>query len=227
MHLADEICAGAEIYFTGRTGSQYLKTAFILCDDYTELASKLYLIEHNSNWDDKRANGSFKGYRQILKDAHEHLTHPTVAGEVQELQRHMCERRKRRNGFFHSADLLDLNLGTRTCIEAFCELFRYCELLFDSRWTTIVAGAGNLETLIALFRLESLAFSDPDIRRRVAHIIETQPSNRSTTRKTGVHVAAYPEDLHLRLCVINRGNLLRDQLLTLLGDYETETLAST
>jgi hypothetical protein len=29
-YLIDEVCARAEIYFTGRQGGQYLKTAFIL-----------------------------------------------------------------------------------------------------------------------------------------------------------------------------------------------------
>jgi hypothetical protein len=45
-YLLDEICAGVEIYYTGRTGGQYLKTAFILCDDYTKLAAKLFLLSH-------------------------------------------------------------------------------------------------------------------------------------------------------------------------------------
>ena len=38
------ICAGVEIYFTGRTGGQCLKTAFILCDDYTQLAVDFFFF---------------------------------------------------------------------------------------------------------------------------------------------------------------------------------------
>jgi hypothetical protein len=51
-YLLDEICAGAEIYYTGRTGGQYLKTALVLCDDYSELVSKLFLRTNDSDWTD-------------------------------------------------------------------------------------------------------------------------------------------------------------------------------
>lgn len=58
-YLMDEVCAGVEIYYTGRAGGQYLKTAFILCDDYTELTSKLFLLMDDANWPDKE-DGRFK-----------------------------------------------------------------------------------------------------------------------------------------------------------------------
>lgn len=51
-YLMREICAGIEIFYSSKTGGQFWKTAFILCDNYTELASKLFLVEDNPNWSD-------------------------------------------------------------------------------------------------------------------------------------------------------------------------------
>lgn len=212
-HLADEICAGAEIYFSGRQGGQYLKTAFILCDDYTELGSKLYLIERTHGWKDENDKGSFKNYHQVLDDV------VAEAPQVEALCSEMKERRKRRNDFFHSALLLDLNIGPRMCVDAFCDLFTYCETLFGDDWLRAASAARNLETLVVLFRLEQLTFSDPDVGRRINKIIEEAPRNATTRRRTGVHIATYPEDLHLRLCVISGGHRLRDQLIELLNEY--------
>lgn len=53
-YLMREICAGIEIFYSSKTGGQFWKTAFILCDNYTELASKLFLIESNPKWSDTR-----------------------------------------------------------------------------------------------------------------------------------------------------------------------------
>jgi hypothetical protein len=49
-----EICAGIEIFYSSKTGGQFWKTAFILCDNYTELASKLFLIANDPKWSDMR-----------------------------------------------------------------------------------------------------------------------------------------------------------------------------
>ena len=211
-HLADEICAGAEIYFTGRQGGQYLKTAFILCDDYTELASKLFLLENTEGWRDDNGRGGFKSYHQVLSDVCD------ANGNVSLLCDRMRERRVRRNDFFHSAHLLDLNITPRMCVEAFCDLFEYCEMLFCSEWSVAGSGARNLETLITLFRLEHLTFSDPDIGRTVGQVIGQWPRNAASKKRSGVHVAMYPEDLHLRLCVISGGSQLRDRLLEVLAE---------
>lgn len=51
-YLMREICAGLEIFYSSKTGGLFGKTAFILCDNYTELASKLFLVEGNPNWSD-------------------------------------------------------------------------------------------------------------------------------------------------------------------------------
>ncbi len=53
-YLMREICAGIEIFYSSRTGGQFWKTAFILCDNYTELASKLFLTTNDSKWSDTR-----------------------------------------------------------------------------------------------------------------------------------------------------------------------------
>jgi hypothetical protein len=133
----------------------------------------------------------------------------------------MKDRRIRRNDFFHSAQLLDLNITSRMCVEAFCDLFDYCETLFEDDWGVAAAGARNLTTLQALFELDRLTFSNPDVSRKIGEIIEKWPRNATTKRRSGVHIATYPEDLHLRLCVISGGQRLHDQLEALLTEMTT------
>lgn len=132
-YLMDEICAGVEIYYTGRQGGQYLKTAFILCDDYTELTSKLFLLTKNPSWSDTKPNGRFKNYHDIQNDVKaQFLTGTAELAQVQALHTKMKSRRDRRNDFFHSTHLLDLSVTPRNCVEAFLELLDYGELLFAS-----------------------------------------------------------------------------------------------
>ena len=53
MSLRDliiEVCAGVEIYYTGRSDGDYFKSAFVLCDDYCELTSKLWLRQNVAGW---------------------------------------------------------------------------------------------------------------------------------------------------------------------------------
>jgi hypothetical protein len=211
QHLADEICAGAEIYFTGREGGQYYKTAFILCDDYTELASKLYLTERTAGWQDTRTNGSFKSYPEVLGDV------ARAHAQARQLCTQMIERRRRRNEFFHSANLLDLSITSRMCVEAFCDLFAYCELLFDRAWKDCASAARNLEILELLFRLEQRAYSDPQLQSKVKDLIRHVPRTNFSASRTGIQVAEFPADLHLRLSVINGGSALRDALAGLLA----------
>src|SRR5687768_13045001 len=100
-YLMDEICAGVEIYYTGRQGGQYLKTAFILCDDYTELTSKLFLLTRDRNWSDTRADGRFKNYHNIQNDVQAQFAIGTAElAQVQALHINMKLRRDRRNDFF-------------------------------------------------------------------------------------------------------------------------------
>lgn len=218
-YLVDEICAGAEIYYTGRTGGQYLKTAFILCDDYTELTSKLYLVKVQSTWSDKKASGGgFKNYHDVQQDIKNWFAANRTAeqAQVSTLLDAMAARRKRRNDFFHSTHLLDLSVTHRNCVEAFCDLLEYGELLFGAEWTDQVRAARNLETLQLLLQIERKAFSDPAVSSRVNRLLCDWPRNRSSSAKKGVHLAEYPEDLHLRLCVIHGGRDLRDKLAALL-----------
>lgn len=48
--LAREIVAATEIFFLGKSEQQYNNATFILCDDYAEIASKLFLIQDNPRW---------------------------------------------------------------------------------------------------------------------------------------------------------------------------------
>lgn len=68
QHLMPEIENGLEILFTGKSAGQYWKTAFVLCDNYSELAAKLFLSSKVAGWTDAKANGKFKNYHDILND---------------------------------------------------------------------------------------------------------------------------------------------------------------
>ena len=46
----------------------------------------------------------------------------------------MKQRRELHNDFFHSAKLLTLSVAHRDCVEAFCDLLDYGELLFQTQW---------------------------------------------------------------------------------------------
>ena len=217
-YLMDELCAGVEIYYTGRTGGQYFKTAFILCDDYSELVSKLFLLTHNPSWTDKKPNGSFKNYPGIMKDVDAVVTAkmPTQQTRVKELQDAMKNRRKRRNDFFHSTNLLDLSVASRNCVEAFSDLLEYGEILLGADWRGALEASRNLATLEVMLQLEKRAFSDPSLTPKINKILQDWPRNTPNNKKKGAHVAEYPEDLHLRLCVTCGGKALRDKLKALL-----------
>jgi hypothetical protein len=219
-YLIDEICAGLEIYYSGRTGGQYLKTAFILCDDYTELVSKLFLLEKSNNWSDSKPNGKFKNYYDVQKDVKDFFaaTRATDLPKVQVLHDAMEKRRGRRNDFFHSTSLLDLNVSQRNCVDAFCDLLEYGELLFGSEWQKELTTCRDLETLQVLLLLEKRAFSDTTITPKVSTILSKWPRREKdrAVYKRGTQYAEYPEDLHLRLCVIWGGPELLQKLKALL-----------
>ncbi|MCX6640626.1 MAG: hypothetical protein NTW14_09125 [bacterium] len=218
IYLMDEICAGVEIYFTGRLGSQYLKTAFLLCDDYSELISKLFLLIDNPKWTEMKANSNFKSYPDIMAEVETTTSknNPNKLEKVRELISAMKKRRKRRNDFFHSTSLLDLSVTNRNCVEAFCDLLEYGDILFGVNWRTTLEGSRNLSTFDVLLRLERHSFSDPSITQKMNRVLQNWPRNIKNAKRAGVHLAEYPEDLHLRLCVTWGGNELRDKLKTLL-----------
>lgn len=216
-YLMDEICAGVEIYFTGRTGGQYLKTAFILCDDYTELVSKFFLLTDNPAWSDQKSTNRYKNYHDIMTEVVtvlETKMHPQPT-RVKQLQNAMKNRRIRRNDFFHSTGLLDLSVTPRNCVESFCDLLEYGEMLLASDWRATLNTSRNLETFQVLLNLEKRAFSDPSITPKVNQILQGWPRNTQSNRKRGLHLAEYPEDLHLRLCVTCGGKALLAKLKAL------------
>jgi len=217
-YLLDEICAGVEVYFTGRTGGQYLKTAFILCDDYSELTAKLFLLNDNNDWKDTKPGGGFKNYHKIQNDVEAVFRAKRIADlpQLTPLQTHMRVRRERRNDFFHSTHLLDLNVTLRMCVEAFCDLFSYGELLHGTDWQCRTAEARNLETLVILLKLEKKSFTDPSVWPKVDAIIKNWPRNITNSARKGVHLTVHPEDMHLRLTVIHGHKELRDKLAALL-----------
>lgn len=217
-YLIDEICAGVEIYFTGRTGGQYLKTAFILCDDYTELTSKLFLLTDNPSWSDQKAGGKFKNYHNIQVDVQDvfRAKRPSELAQIIKLHGNMKTRREHRNDFFHSTRLLELNVSQRYCVEAFCDLLDYGTLLFGSEWKDEVKAARDLESFETLLRLEKKSFSFPAITNTVSQILRDCPRNLSSASRRGVHITTHPEDLHLRLCIRDGGQELKDKLASLL-----------
>jgi len=217
-YLIDEICAAVEIYFTGRTGAHYLKTAFILCDDYTELTAKLFLLADNAGWSDKKANGHLKNYHDVLGDVEGVLAAKRAADlpTAQGIHGNIKDRRERRNDFFHSTHLLDLSASQRAVVEALCDLFAYGELLFEADWQRHVDSSRNLDTMRILLLIEKASFSNPAIWTKAATIFRDWPRNKPHAGRKGVHMTEYPEDFHLRLCVTYGSNILRDKLRALL-----------
>ncbi len=221
-YLVDEICAGIEVYFTGRRGQQYANTAFILCDDYTELASKLFLLTDDRAWSDQTGGGRFKNYHQVLTDVASVFATKRVADapRVCKLHAAMDQRRRMRNGFFHSTNLLGMSVTARVCVEAFCDLMEYGAILFPDAWADCVRAARNLSTLDVLLRLERLGFSDPRITREVDAVFGTWPRLSTRPSRLGSQVAEHPEDIHCRLCIANGGADIHDKLEGILERYE-------
>lgn len=222
VYLVDEIGSGMEIYYSSRLNARYFKTTFILCDDYVELLSKLWLVENVHGWTDTRANGGFKNFSQILNDignAKSGHCHPDEHQRIVKLINQMKKRRKRRNEFFHSTHLLDLNVNKRGCVEAFCDLIEFGELLFGDDWSREIETNTKTDTLCALFRLEKMALTDSTIELSINKLLETWPRREKELRsipKKGTQYVKHPEDLHLRLCLDWDGRKLRDAVKALL-----------
>ena len=176
-YLIDEICAGVKIYFTGRTGGQYLKTAFILCDDYTELTSKLFLLTDDPLWSDQKAVKRFKNFHDVQVDVQDVFKAKRSSDLAQLIKLHssMKTRRDHRNDFFHSTRLLELNVSQRYCVEAFCDLLDYGALLFGTEWTDEVKAARDLESFEILLRLEKKSFSFPAVTTLSARYCANAP----------------------------------------------------
>lgn len=217
-YLVAEVNAAMEVYLSGRTGQQYNRTAFILCDDCAELASKLFLLTDTPAWSDTKANGHFKRFKEVTSElravflAKRAADHPAVDDVLKRIE----ARRDRRNNFFHSTHLLDLTLQPADCVRAFVDLLDYGKLLFGTDWDAAVAAAGNMETCEAVLRIDKKSYADPSVGPKLNAILKKQPRIAERPTKKGCEIAHHPEDIHLRLAIRNGNKALRDQLRTLL-----------
>lgn len=217
-YLVAEINAGLEIYLSGRIGQQFNRSAFILCDDGTELTSKLFLLTDTRTWSDTKANGAFKRYREVTNEVRA-VVAAKRAGDhpaVDTLLTRMESRRDRRNEFFHSTHLLDLNFHARDCVEAFVDLLDYGALLFGAKWGDAVAAAGNMETCEAVLRVDRKAYTDPSVGPKMSALLGIQPRLGVSPKTRGCEVVHHPEDIHLRLAIRNGGKPFRDAVRALL-----------
>ncbi len=224
-YLIDEIEGALAIYYSGRTGGQYRKTAFILCDDYTELLSKLFLLEDDSNWTDKKSKNGFKNFHEVLQDV-KLIFNDKQSDDLDELMKlheAIRDRRKRRNDFFHSTHLLDLNVNHRGCVDALCDLIRYGGLLMGDEWNRTIRSRLRMDTFCTLLKIEQGSFDDATLWPRVDEILKNWPrrdNNKKTISRKGTQYAQHPEDMHLRMCVDWGGRDLAEKLKSLLPDSE-------
>jgi hypothetical protein len=217
-YLVAEINTALEVYLFGRTGQQYNRTAFILCDDGTELACKLFLITDTSKWSDTKANGQFKRYKEVTGEVRAVFLAKRAAdhGAVDALLNRMEGRRDRRNEFFHSTRLLDLNFHARDCIEALVDLLDFGKVLFGPAWDAAVAAVGTMETHEAVLRVDKKTYSDPSVGPKMNALLARQPRLGLSAKAKGCEVVHHPEDIHLRLAIRNGGKSFRDAVRGLL-----------
>lgn len=219
-HLVAEVDAALDIYLAGRTGQQFNKVAFILADDCCELASKLYLITQDPAWDDdKRANKAvgrprWKNFREVTAEVR------AACPLADDVLARIEARREKRNGFFHSAHLLDLTLQPRDVKDALSDLIEYGALLFGAEWEMEVKGQANLETAAILIQLDCKAHSDPRIVPKIMDVFAKQRGGgKAAAKASGCEVALHPDDHHLRLAIRNGGPELRDRLSAILAQH--------
>jgi hypothetical protein len=217
-YLVAEVNAAMEVYLSGRTGQQYNRTTFILCDDCAELASKLFLLTDSLAWSDTKGNGHFKRFKEVTAEVRSIFQAKRSAEHAvaDALLKRIDSRRERRNEFFQSTNLLDLNFHARDCVEALVDLFDYGKLLFPSDWDRAVAAAGNMETCEAVLRIDRKAYGDPSILPKMNALLQKQPRLGEKPTRKGCEVAHHPEDVHLRLAIRNGNKELRDKLRALL-----------
>lgn len=245
-YLVQEINAAMEVYLSGRTGQQYNRTAFILCDDCVELASKLFLLTDKKSWSDKKpgqptkpcpmnpapaacprnpanigpppAEAGFKNFRDVTADVRAVFLAKRAADHpaANALLTSFEDRRDRRNNFFHSTHLLDLTLQPADCVRAFVDLLDYGKLLFGAHWDNEVAGTGNMETCEAVLRIDKKSYGDPSVTPKLNEILKKQPRLAPPPSTKGCEIAHHPEDFHLRLAIRNGNKGLRDKLRALL-----------
>lgn len=217
-YLVAEISAALDVYLSGRTGQQYNRTAFILCDDCAELASKLFLLTDSQAWTDIKQNGHFKRFKEVNDEVRAvfQQKRPDDRRTLEALLLRIERRRERRNQFFHSTHLLDLTLHPRDCVDTFCDLLDYGVLLFPGAWEIEVAGTGNMQTCEALIRLDRMTYNDPGLGAKLNNLLAKWPRSGPNPCRKGCQVTHHAEDMHLRLAIRNGGSQLRDKLRALL-----------
>lgn len=217
-YLVGEMNAALEVYLSGRTGQQFNRTAFILCDDAAELASKLFLLTDFPKWSDIKTDGRFKSFINVTSEVRGVFAVKRASDYpfLDNLLNRIQGRRDLRNKFFHSTSLLDLTLQSRDCVDSFCDLLKYGKLLFPADWDAEVAATGNMETCEALIRLDQKTYGDPSVGPKINEILSKWPRNGPKPQNKGCEVAHHGEDMHLRLAIRNGGKLLRDALRALL-----------
>ena len=224
--LVQEVAAAIEIFIDGYDTARFNRTSFILADDCAELAGKLFLMTRDPKWSDSPPKGLFKNFTAITQEVRDaiEVDRPADSPLAQGLTQRFEARRVRRNGFFHSAQLLDLTLHTHDCAEALADLMDYGSLLFpgvvgdDGAWAHHVAGTGELVGFDLLIRLEVAARANEVIRDDLRRILKNQPRrNRAGyVHKSGCEVVEHGNGVHTRLAVRFGGKDLRDRLSELL-----------
>lgn len=218
LDLVREISVGVEIYYTGRAEQVYAKSAFILCDDYTELTSKIFLAKKIPGWTDETAPGRYKNYETTLNEVCRWFQshRPTEQGDIQRLLDAMKLRRKRRNDFFHSTHLLDLSIRSGACVEAFCDLLDYGKLLFSGEWDKAVDDVANLDTLATILQLEKCAASNPIFLSHCNRILTSYGEKIPKPGKGLPYSVVLGTDFYFRLSVLYGSGNLKAELKSLL-----------
>lgn len=228
-YLVTEIYTGLEIFYLSRT-TKYYKTAFILCDNYTELLAKAYLLHMNNNWIPNQSNDPTKKYFKNYKQVQEDLEAIRNEQIIKDLHRRMLHRRNRRNEFFHSTTLIDLDVKKDDVVNAFCDLLDYGKILFNqpspnkhiNLWDEVVSSTGNLNTLITLLQIDKRGQSRPDILPKFADIfLKSQNYPKNSKQKVpyeGHILLSSSYEGYWLLCIGQNGDLKR-QLEELLKLY--------
>lgn len=222
QHLMPEIENGLEILFTGKSAGQYWKTAFVLCDNYSELTAKLFLTTKITGWTDTKPNGRFKNYHDILNDveaAAPVTAVPATLAGVQALHADLKARRQQRNDFFHSANLLRLNVHFLDTLKAFCGLLEYGKFLFGTNWDNAVNSRPALTNLVLLVRIEHKTLTaDYSVQHKLDEIFRKwgRIKDKATVPVKGAYLTEFPEDVHRRMVIINGGVRLAAELQRLL-----------